>query len=252
MESHIYYLLFNVLILISIGFLFATTWMPQDFICPICGKENTFNAIASYGSYIYQWESKFQYIFWPLIDFNVMYSCMKCHFTVFMWDFDKVPSNKIDAVKEVLKNEKLEKEYKEYYEIPMSERLEIAENIYKVLGKDDHFWCQFYRVMGYHYDKEDMKEKTDFARNRSLTIAQQMIEKSENEGIKKELLLIIGAMLHYLQDDKGALNAFRKAQNLKYENKNLTDEQNKNINEYLTGLLDEYVKKIEKPEAEGQ
>jgi len=248
MKNLTYLSIFVILISLIIGGAFATTWAPEDFTCPVCNSKNTFNVVASYGSYIYQWPSKYEYIFWPLIDINVLYSCMKCHFTVFMWDFDKVPSDKIDAVKEVLKGVKLDKDYKTYNEIPMSERLEIAENVYKVLDEDDWFWCEFYRVMGYHYEAEGMKEKADGARNRALTIAEQMIEKSENEGIKKELLLIVGAMKHCLSDDKGALNAFREAVKLKYSNKDLTDEQNTNLEEYLTELLNDYIQKIEKPE----
>ena len=36
----------------------------------------------------------------------------------------------------------LKEKYKDYLDIPMTTRLEIAENVYKILGQDNEFWCQ--------------------------------------------------------------------------------------------------------------
>jgi hypothetical protein len=52
--------LFTALLSSSI---FATTWFPKDFECPIDKEKNTFLVIGSYGSYIYSWESKYQWLF---------------------------------------------------------------------------------------------------------------------------------------------------------------------------------------------
>ena len=47
------------------GSAFATTWFPKDFTCPIDGEKNTFQVIGSYGTYIYWWPEKYQWLFWP-------------------------------------------------------------------------------------------------------------------------------------------------------------------------------------------
>ena len=58
-----------------------------------------------------------------------------------MWDFDSVPENRVDTLTKFLSTVKLEKKYKDYIDIPMTTRLEIAENVYKILGRDNEFWC---------------------------------------------------------------------------------------------------------------
>src|SRR5262245_56434861 len=63
---------------------FATTWAPKEVNCPLCQTKNTFKEPMSWGSYIYSWPEKFQYIFWPLTDKPVLYCCKKCHLTAFM------------------------------------------------------------------------------------------------------------------------------------------------------------------------
>ncbi len=44
----------------------GTTWADKEFVCPVCKTQNTFGVIMSYGTYIYQWPSKYQFIFWPM------------------------------------------------------------------------------------------------------------------------------------------------------------------------------------------
>src|SRR3979409_1235572 len=77
----------------------ATTWSPKEVVCPLCKTVNTFMDVMSYGSYIYQWPEKFQLIYWPLTDTNVLYSCKKGRLTAFMWDFAVIPKEKLLIVK---------------------------------------------------------------------------------------------------------------------------------------------------------
>src|SRR6185295_636973 len=79
-----------------------TTWFPKDFVCPACATTNTFQVWGSYGSYIYSFPSKFQYVFWPAIDDRVVYSCKKCRLTCFMWDYEKVPKEKFEDIAKAL------------------------------------------------------------------------------------------------------------------------------------------------------
>ena len=232
----------------SINSVNATTWAKTDVKCPVCNEVNIFSTVASFGSYIYDWPEKYQYIFWPLTDSQVMYSCTKCHFTTYMWDFKNIDKNKIKDIKALLTDHKFSiSTITKYDDIPVTERLLLAEKIYKLLNKNDDFWCRFYRVMGYHFEIAGKHQEADEFRKKALTIADEMIKKDENAGISKELLLIKGGMKYFLKDEAGALTDLEEASKLKYENKDINKEDSKNIDEYLTQLLGKYIKKIKDP-----
>lgn len=223
---------------------FATTWFPQDFNCLNCKTKNSFNVIGSYGTYIYAWPSKFQNIYWPVTDGNVLYSCKKCYLTLFMWDFDKVPQDKLPDIQKQLVGVKIEGTYKSYTDIPMSRRLEVAEKIYAAFGKDDEFWCRFNRIKGYHYDAEKNQAKADEARTKALELASKMLKDPNNKEPQKVLLLIAGAMKHFLRDDEGAIVELNKALTTKFNDPTLEKEKNSNAEENLNALLKEYIEKI--------
>ena len=230
----------------------ATTWFPKEHTCPVCKTKNTFLVIGSYGSYIYEWPEKFQFIFWPLTDSPTVYSCKKCHLTTFMWDFEKTPKEKHAEILKQLKGVKLDyaqargghDEGADYLRIPVTQRLAAAETVYKILERDEDFWCRFYRVMGYHYEAEKKQAEADASRRKALSIAELMLADKKREGERKEVLLITGAMRHFLKDDKGALKDFREALELKYQNKELNAEESGGRDAYLTNLLRQYVEKL--------
>ncbi len=240
----------------------ATTWFPKEFACPVCKTKNTFLVVGSYGSYIYQWPSKFELIFWPLTDSPTIYTCKQCHVSTFMWDFEGVPKEKHGALRKRLEPFKLEYsgEKSQYYEgadylrIPSTQRLLAAEQTYQILGRDDEFWCRFYRTLGHHYEEHKQQPQADEARRKALAIAERLLADKARAGERKELLFITGAMRHFLKDDAGALKDFREAQRLKYESKEMGAEKSKNYDDYLTDLLRQYVELLggkgeKKPEA---
>ena len=229
----------------SAGFAFATTWFPEEITCPLCGTKNTLYSIVSYGTYIYQWPSKYQLIFWPKTDAFVLWSCKKCNLTAYMWDFENIPDDRKADLRAALKDVRLPGKYKSYSEIPMTDRMEIAERVYRVLGRDDYFWCEFYRVKAYHLDAAGRSDEARSARLKALTLAEEMLKKPEKQGIAKELFYITGAMRYFTGDTEGALADFRKAKELTYSTEGMTEEQTRNANEFFDGLLDEYIGKIE-------
>jgi hypothetical protein len=226
----------------------VTTWFPQEFTCPVCKTKNTFLVVGSYGSYIYQWPSKFELIFWPLTDSPTVYTCKKCHVSTLMWDFEGLPKEKHEELRKRLESFKLDysgersEYYKEaeYLRIPSTQRLLAAEQTYQVLGRDDEFWCEFYRALGHHYEGEKKQTQADEARRKALSIAERMLADKARAGEHKELLFITGAMRHFLKDDPGALKDFREAEGLKYESGKMGPEKSKNYDGYLSDLLRQY------------
>lgn len=229
---------------------FATSWAPVKKECPICGTKGIYYDISSYGSYIYDYPTKYEYIFWPYTDGKSLYTCKKCWFTSFIEDFKEVPQDKHKDIRKFLDSLALWETSGDYNVIPMSYRLIVAEHIYQIIGKDDEFWCHFYRVMGYHCADEGKTEQAALARTKALKVAERMLFNMENIGLNKELYIITGAMKYLLNDKLGALRDFKQAQKLTYEKAGLDKESLENMNLYLSYLINGYIAKIEKKEEE--
>lgn len=225
--------------------LFSTTWAPAEKKCPICGTKSQYYEIMSYGSYVYDYPSRFEYIFWPYTDGKVLYSCRKCWFTCFMWDFEDIPENKYKVIRRFVDSLDLYETNGDYNVIPMSYRLLLAERIYEMLDKDKEFWCHFYRVKGHHLTREEKTAHAAEARTRALEIAEQMLQDEKKKGTQKELYIISGAMRYHLNNMQGAAQDFKKAKGLTFGNENWNKESLQNINIYLSKLVDDYLKMID-------
>ncbi len=223
----------------------AITIVDVKVACPICGTVNDFKDYASWGSYIYSFPSKFQLLFFPFTSTASIYSCRKCHLSLFIWDFKNFPKDKVEETKKLLTNVKLTGDYKTYTDIPASERLQIAEKVYRLLGRDDQFWSHFYRLLGYYCANEKKPEEAAKARRQALEITERMLANPENADHKKELLVIAGAMHHFLGDDPTALGELRLASTLTFHDKQAGAEKSKNYDEYLSALIKEYIPAIQ-------
>lgn len=222
----------------------ATTWSPEEFTCPIDKEKNTFMVVTSYGSYIYWWPSKYQWIFWPRTDSPTFYLCKRCHLATYMWDFDKIPNDKIPALKEILAGVKMSKPFKDYQEISTVERLAIMEKVYSVLDTDDEWWSVFYRTQGYHYESAGDAEKAAAARRKSLALTEKQMQDAKSKVPKKLLYYISGAMKHFLNDDKGALADLQKGLETPYASANESAEDQKNAEAGLNERIKDYIGRI--------
>jgi hypothetical protein len=223
---------------------FAITWVPKDFACPIDGEKNTFLVVGSYGSYVYNYPSKYQGLFFPQTDSPTFYICKRCHLATYMWDFDKIPTSKLPELKQLLAGIKVSRLFAKYTELPVSERLEIMEKVYAVLGKDGDWWENFYRVKGYHYGREGLAAKATDARRRSLELIAKDIENPKNAAPKKLLYYLSGAMKHFIGDDQGAVLDLATAQKMRYENKAENPEENRGAEAVLNERIADYIARI--------
>lgn len=223
---------------------FAIKWAPQEFTCPIDNEKNTFMVVMSYGSYIYGYPSKYQGLFFPQTDSQAFYMCKKCHLATYMWDFDKIPKTKLAELKQALALVKVSKGFAKYTELPVTERLEIMEKVYTVLGKDGDWWENFYRLKGYHYAKEGNAARADESRRKSLELITKDLADAKSLAPKKLLYYLSGAMKHFLVDDAGALLDLEKARTTKYDHKAETADENKAAESGLNERIIDYVSRI--------
>lgn len=235
-----------ILSFVLAGSVSATTWFPKEFECPIDKTKNTFLVIGSYGSYIYSYPSKYQWLFFPRTDSPTFYLCKKCHLATYMWDFDELPKDKLDEIRKILTTIKSPKIFKDYNEVPVTQRLEIMEKVYAILGKSDNWWENFYRVEGYHYAAEKQYDKAAEARKKSLELLSKELKlKDVNDDTPKKLLFYIsGAMKHFLNDDKGAVEDFQKGLDTKYQKKDAQADELKDAEEGMNERIKDYIKRI--------
>lgn len=223
---------------------FAITWLPEDFNCPLDGQKNTFLVVGSYGSYIYSYPSKYQWLFFPRTDSPTYYTCKKCYLTTYMWDFDKLPKDKFDEIRRALNGVSVSKNFKEYTELPVTERLEIMEKVYSVLGKDDDWWETFYRTKGYHYGKEGKPTAAAEARKRSLQMIEAELERKHSDSPRKLSLYISASMKHFLGRDNDAIADLETALKTPYSEKGATEEDIKNAEAGLNERITDYIERI--------
>jgi hypothetical protein len=251
MRKKIDALVLFLLLGLSVGVL-ATTWAAKEMECALCGRSTQMEVIASYGSYLYRWPSKYQLIFWPATTGRALYFCKHCHLAMFMGDFQdlaKLPEEKRAAVKKAIAPLKQKQADKRYYEIPMSYRLKIAEAAYRQLDKDDAFWCRFYRIQGYHLAAEGDQKGARAARLKALQLAEKMIKEKVAEPPMKELVFIKGSMLHFAGQKDKAIAALKLVKQTPIKpSKTMSAEHAKNATEYIDSLAADFLKMIEKGE----
>lgn len=222
----------------------AITTAPVEVICPICGTKNSFFDYMSWGSYVYHYKSKYQLVFFPYTWGVSFYICNHCHLATYMWDFKNFPKDKTDEVRKALAGVSVSTDSKDYMKIPVWEKMSIAEKVYEVLGKDDAFWEQFYRVYGYHLENAGKAVEAAQARTKALALVQKAIDAADSAGHRKELLVRAATLRHFLNEDAVALQNFEEASSLKFSDDKLAEEKSKNYDSYLTELIGDYIKGI--------
>ena len=236
---------FMLLLLFALSFqLSATTWFPAEHKCPHCGYKNELMEIGSYGSYIYQWPSKFQNIFWPLTESPAIYACTNCYYSCYMWDFDSIPEDRFDRVDSFLQSLGKVKRVKDYQKIPVSHRLEIAEQLYQIYGEDDAFWARFYRVMGYHYEVESKFKQARQSRLKALAYSRKLLNNPNHKGEEKVHYYSIACMFYFTKNTDSAEYYLNSAKSTKYESPDLSKERNSNIDEYYNDVIMQYFEMI--------
>lgn len=220
----------------------ATTWAEKTFSCPLCGEECELDTIASYGSYIYQWPTKFELVFWPHTTGRAMYFCPKCHLSLWMGDFQNVPEEKHEAIRKALAPLRQDQPAKPYHQIPMTYRLRLARAAYERLDRDDSFWCHFHRVAGYHFDAAGQKQQAKAHRLEALARAEKMLAAGVTEPPRKEILFVIGSMQFHTGQKQAARATLAKVKTTGIPvGGKMTAEQAEGYGAYLdelaTGLL---------------
>jgi hypothetical protein len=223
----------------------AVNWGNENHKCPVCGKEDSYKVPVSYGSSVYESETKLQMIFWPKTDENSHYICKHCGFSSYMGDFIKFDSTKKEKVKEILNKEKPSLKFDSYTDCPILTRLDLEEKCYRQMDKDIYFWCEFYRIKAYFHEKNKDMVNTRRYRMKAIGLAEQMLDIERYKPIAKELLYIIASMYYYTGNFKDADENIKTSKTLVYSGIDMNTENASALNGYLMNLTEELMMMID-------
>ena len=186
---------------------FGTMVLSQKKLCPVCDTELTVMGVASYGSYIYNRESKFDLIFFPYDDpkLGSIYLCHHCGYAQVSRYFFDLKKRERAVLKEHL-SVKWEPILRK--DITPEIRLKQAIVVNKFLGKDEDFWAWFNRIQIYYYRKADPENAKSIA-STELKLLQKSKGKFEFPGKNRTYLL--GEYNRLLGNNDQARRYFRQA-----------------------------------------
>lgn len=186
-------------------------WKKEKAKCPICHHEQCF-FIPAQNTASMSIEAQYQLIFFPFTEHQSVFSCRKCNYSALMDDFFDVDTNFANKIENVDISGFAVGRFKTYLDMNVTDRLLIAEIMYQNKDLDNEFWCQFYRICAYHFERQDYVIEAEEYREKALKLSQKMLnDRNYSEGREKEFLLISGSMFYYLNEVDSAYTYVREA-----------------------------------------
>lgn len=218
-----------VIILLASANGHSTTWSPSTVTDPISGESCEVYEIASYGSYIYQWNSKFDGVYWPFIDAHWRWDCRESGYISFGSDFSDLTEEEIERITAYLGD-------------PSSRyggQFERMEAIYKLRNKDNSFWAWFSRVKAYWHQSE-----ADEARRESIPLLESHIETLAPSFELVQAYFVLGDYYRRFESAAKAKENFALARSVQW-----TDDEGKpqTGSEYIEGLIRGRLEMMQRP-----
>lgn len=210
--------------------LLATTWADVKVKDPLFPKEEcSVQAPMSYGSYIYQYPSKYELIFWPRTEISGIWFCKKSGFTAFIQDFEGLSKKEIKDIKLYLKlNPPKDNSNKT--------QIKLLEEIYNLRNLNDDVKNTLLRTLAYWYQSFENFEKADSYRQLALNNIKQQLKEELSELKRLEYLYIAtnySKQLGFQKESDDYLNQ------LKNNFTNIKKDESKNFKEYINEFIDD-------------
>lgn len=174
--------------LLVAGAAHATTWSDAELVDDpvLVGAQCPVQSPASSGSYIYQWPSKYDQVFWPRIDEHGIWFCPKSGFTAFIGDFELTPNEKAAVRTE------LATFYKPIKKASLSDKLVLLEKNYAARNQNARDKISLLRVLAYYHetDLKDFDGAAAFRRKALEMIETALSGESLPAGDRMEYLFV--------------------------------------------------------------
>lgn len=177
----------------------ATTWVPVTRDDPILpGEHCEVSEPASWGSYIYQWPSKWDQVFWPFVDSHGLWSCAESGFVAFIGDFEGISDDERERIANYLQANPVDAEGG----LALRPLLDRLEAIYALRDKEDAFRLRLLRVLAYwHENALDDPEAARRYRGRALEGIRHALEDPDLDPPRRmEYLFVAAAYSRWLGD----------------------------------------------------
>ena len=215
----------------------ATTWSePEPVPDPVRpGAKCYVSQPMSYGSYIYQWPSKYDQVFWPLTDPKGIWFCRQSGFTAFIDDFELTTNERATLAAELAVS------YEPLKTDPtLSDKLVLLQKSYAARSLDARMKIQLLRVLAYYYETElGDYDRASALRQEALELIETALPTKLPEGDRLEYLFVSAAYYRELGDFEKSKTAVSYLQQALTQSK---DEKLKGFVEYLTDLKKDIAK----------
>lgn len=205
----------------------AITWMEKSIPDPMApGKTCAVHEPGSYGSYIYQMASKYDQVFWPLIDPNGIWFCKHSGFTAFVGDINDMTPAQKSAIAAWLKQN-----YRG--DSSIQGQLRLLEGIYALRGGDEISRNQMLRVLARWHQSLGNVEGANFYRKQAFEGIKVALEGTLDQERTLEYLYL-AANYARLFGDTQASDRYRDA--LLVAIAGIKDDKLKGFGDYLAVL----------------
>ena len=205
----------------------ATTVSEAEVDDPIApGQTCRVQKPGSYGSYIYYWPSRFDFVFWPLTDTIGIWHCDRSGFTALIDDFDGLSDAELTAIRAHLATN-----YNGTSDPVM--RLKLLEEIYQLRKKDAAFNNRLLRVLARQYQDIGLLERANDFR---LQAFEQLIAFLETDLADLPRLEYLYLAANYARQFSDIAASDRYLEQLNSAIESISDAELSNHLEYLSAL----------------
>ncbi len=219
----------------------GTTWGDATLTDPLTGDKVPARTIMSFGSYIYEWPSKFDLVFWPMTDENFICLNPANGYAAFNDEFEKLTPEEVAKLKEWLPlHYNPEQRPKTHLE-----KLAWLERVYEQRQMPPEFWRRFYCLMAYMH-RENAEQSMSYVK-KALPLLQAELQAGPEGVARFEVLYLLGEYHRRLGDNQKAREFFVEVRRTKFTDK---DGKTKNGHPYFVGLVRDREKLMAAPTSE--
>jgi uncharacterized protein (DUF2225 family) len=190
-----------ILCICEISYATKVSYIKEN--CPVCDHEIRVYQIESYGSYIYDWESKYDIIYWPDTEPGFIYICQKCGYAQIHNHFFDISGDQKESLKSYLA-----KTWTPQEKVSPEVRYEQAILVNTFLEMDEDFWARFYRILIYFYRTNNPDKAIEYAEKEIELLKNNRGELPDD---KKTRPYLLGEYHRIIGDASAANNYFDKA-----------------------------------------
>lgn len=197
------------------GSALAITYMESREPDPFApGAKCTVQQLGSWGSYVYQYPSRFDMVFHPFVDEAMIWRCPRSGFVSHAADFESISQESPDRVAAWLKANPANLE-----RLDAKALRDRMEAIYRERGMDDDFWSRFYRMRAYW---AETAVEGDSYRARALPLLLARLQRTDlSPQARLETTYLVGYYTRRGGDAEGGRRYFAAMQDVDWSGANV-------------------------------